>query len=525
MKYPIGTQSFENLREGGFVYVDKTDLVYKLVDEGRVYFLCRPRRFGKSLLLSTLKAYFEGRKDLFEGLAINRFEKEWAVHPVFHLDFNNGEYEREGALREKISSYLSDWEKIYGSDPSKQSIGERFRYLLRTAYEKTGRKSVVLVDEYDKPILDVLDSPQEDENRNLLKAFYSTFKSADDSLRFVLLTGVTKFSQVSVFSGFNQPKDISMDENYDAICGITDEELFTVFAEPIAKMADKFGCTVEETKRELKRMYDGYHFSEALLDVYNPFSVLNAFYFQRFRDFWFASGTPTYLVKLLNHTEENLNELTGKFYDAEMFADYKADIEQPLPMIYQSGYLTIKEYNRITRRYRLDFPNNEVRKGFLAVLAGGYFKFERQNHTESWVADAFAMLYEGEVSGFLTSLTAFLASIPYDSHPGLKDMAATEKHFQYTFYLILRLMGTYCQTFVEKEYSQGRVDCIMEMNDYVYIFEFKLDGSSDEAIAQINSRGYATPYLADIREVRKIGIVFSSVTRTISDWRVESVRP
>lgn len=521
MKYPIGIQTFENIRKRGYVYVDKTALVYKMVDEGNIYFLCRPRRFGKSLLVSTLKSYFEGRKDLFEGLAIEQLEKTWAKHPIFHIDFNNGEYEQEDALREKISSYLSDWEQIYGSDPSKQSIGERFRYLLRKAYEKTGHQCVVLVDEYDKPILDALETPLEEKNRNILKSFYSTFKSADDSLRFVLLTGVTKFSQVSVFSGFNQPKDISMNADYDAICGITEKELFTVFAEPIAKMADKLGYTTEETKQELKRMYDGYHFSNALIDIYNPFSVLNALDSNDFRDFWFASGTPTYLVKLLNHTNENINDLTGKYYEAAMFADYKADVEQPLPMIYQSGYLTIKQYDREYRTFLLDFPNNEVRKGFLSVIAAGYFKVGNNNYPTTWCLESSRQLGKGEISAFITSLTAFLASIPYDSHDGLKDMQMTEKHFQYTFYLILRLMGTYCQTFVEKEYSQGRVDCIMEMKDYVYIFKFKLDGSAEEAIAQINERGYATPYITDTRQVKKLGIAFSSKTRTISDWKEE----
>ncbi|MDO4165258.1 MAG: AAA family ATPase [Bacteroides sp.] len=519
MKYPIGTQSFENLRKGGFVYVDKTDLVYKLADEGRVYFLCRPRRFGKSLLVSTLKAYFEGRKDLFEGLAIEGLEKEWAVHPVFQFDFNGQDFTNEGELKDTLNAQLSRYEKIYGSNPVNKTLGDRFKYLLETASQRVGRQCVVLVDEYDKPILDALETPQEEKNRNILKAFYSTFKSADDSLRFVLLTGVTKFSQISVFSGFNQPVDISMNSAFDALCGITEEELFTVFAEPISKMADALGYTVEETKCELKRMYDGYHFSKALLDIYNPFSVLNAFFSMELGEFWFASGTPTYLVKLLNHTKENINELTGKYFKASMFADYKADVEQPLPMIYQSGYLTIKGYDKEDRNYLLDFPNNEVRSGFLSIIAAGYFKVGTEDKVSSVCTQLSRQLRKGEVSAFITSLTAFLASIPYDSHPGLKDMPATEKHFQYTFYLILRLMGTYCQTFVEKEYSQGRVDCIMEMKDYVYIFEFKLDGSADEALAQIENRGYATPYLTDTRKVKRLGIVFSSTTRTVSEWR------
>ena len=519
MIYPIGIQTFETIRNRGCVYVDKTALVHKLVTEGSIYFLCRPRRFGKSLLVSTLRSYFEGRKDLFEGLAIENLETEWAKYPVFHFDFNGQNFTQEGDLAAALNEQIDAYEQIYGKNPVMVTLGGRFKHLLESAYEQTGRQAVVLVDEYDKPILDVLETPLEDKNREILKGFYSTFKSADASLRFVLLTGVTKFSQVSVFSGFNQPKDISMNPAYDALCGITEEELHTVFAEPIREMADHFGYTVEQMREEFKRRYDGYHFSEGMTDIYNPFSVLNALDSKRLADFWFSTGTPTYLIKLLNHTKENVNELTGKPYSAKMFADYKADTERPLPMIYQSGYLTIKGYDPVLRRYTLDFPNNEVRQGFLSITASGYFKAEREEAVENECADLFDHLRRGNVSEFITSMTAFLAGIPYDAHESLKEDKAMEKHFQYTFYLILRLMGTYCQLFVEKESSYGRADCIMEMKDYVYIFEFKLDGTADEALKQIEEKGYAVPYLADKRKVRKLGIVFSSQTRTISDWK------
>ena len=372
MKYPIGMQTFDQIIERGFVYVDKTDLVYSLATEGKTYFLSRPRRFGKSLLLSTLRAYFEGKKELFVGLKIDALEKDWHVHRVFHFDFNGVDYITPGALPMKIEGYLHEWEKEFGiRSEVDTNLGSRFDRILRVAAEQTGRGAVVLVDEYDKPLLDVLEKDPEllEQNRNLLKAFYSVFKQADASLRFVFLTGVTKFSQVSVFSGFNQPKDISMFEKYEALCGITEEELHTQFAEPIQEMAESEGCTEEEVRQRLKRHYDGYHFSKAMTDIYNPFSVLNAFDSKEIRDYWFSSGTPTYLIRLMNHFHEGIDELTNKYYLPDEFINYKADIEYPLPMIYQSGYFTIKGYDKDSNLFLLDFPNNEVKSGFLAMVA------------------------------------------------------------------------------------------------------------------------------------------------------------
>ena len=529
MKYPIGIQSFDRLREDGFVYVDKTALVYNLVQTGSIYFLSRPRRFGKSLLVSTLACYFQGRKELFDGLAIADLEKDWLQYPIFRIDFNGGPYTQPGVLEATIEGYLGNWEDIYGKNLNYTTTGDRFKELLRRAYERTGQRAVVLIDEYDKPILDVLDTGTytcnhvgeklllEDHHREILKSFYSTFKGADEYLKFVLLTGVTKFSQVSVFSGFNQPKDISMDERYESLCGITQEELEKYFAEPISRLATKYECTVEEMKDWLKRQYDGYHFSTNMAAIYNPFSILNAFDMNEIRDYWFATGTPTYLIRLLQHSREQMNELTGKFYDPTMFIDYKADVEQPLPMIFQSGYLTIKEYNKKMGTYLLDFPNNEVRKGFLSVLAANYMK-PKSKEVTSWITDAVMDLERGDTDAFRRSLTSFLASIPYDSHGSLKDIDITEKHFQYTFYLLLRLIGVYCTAIhCEDRQSYGRVDCTLEMEDYVYIFEFKMDGTAQEALEQIEKTGYAKPYLADKRKVICIGVNFSSVTRTVED--------
>ncbi|MBU3807281.1 MAG: ATP-binding protein [Candidatus Phocaeicola faecipullorum] len=519
MKYPIGIQSFEQIIEDGYVYVDKTDLVYKLTHEGKIYFLSRPRRFGKSLLVSTLKNYYLGHKELFKGLKIDTLEKDWNVHPVFHVDFNGANFTVPGELEQKIRYHVSEWEKRYGLPCRKDElgIGDRFAEVLRAAHEQTGRRAVVLIDEYDKPILDVLDtdSSLEDRHRNVLKGFYSVFKVADSHLQFVLLTGVTKFSQVSVFSGFNQPDDISMDGRYETLCGITQDELCNYFSEPVRDMAAVYHCTEDEMMQRLKGQYDGYHFSDSLTDVYNPFSLLNAFNKKSIRDYWFSSGTPTYLIRLLAHFKENMNELTGKYYRTEEFIDYKADVEQPLPMIYQSGYLTIKDYNMRRNTFLLDFPNNEVKNGFLTAIATSYLQPKKR--VEGWIFDMLDALEAGEPDTLRTLFTSFLSSIPYTMRRK-DDERERERYFQYTFYLILRLISVYT-VYVEKLQSHGRVDCVIETPQYVYIFEFKLDGTADEALRQIEEKGYAREYASDTRPLYKIGASFSSETGTIGEWK------
>ena len=519
MKYPIGIQSFDQLIEDGYVYVDKTDLVYKLTHEGKIYFLSRPRRFGKSLLVSTLENYYLGRKELFRGLAIDGLETEWAVHPVFHVDFNGTNFTKEGVLEVMLQDYVRKWEQEYGVQANEAlDVGLRFRNVLEAAHRQTGRRAVVLVDEYDKPVLDVLDvdTGLEERHRNVLKAFYSVFKGADSHLQFVLLTGVTKFSQVSVFSGFNQPDDISMDVRYETLCGITQEELQRYFAGPIRELSTVYGCTESEMLQRLKGQYDGYHFSEHLTDVYNPFSLLNAFGKKSIRDYWFSTGTPTYLIRLLSHFKENMNELTGKYYAPEEFIDYKADVERPLPMIYQSGYLTIKAYDRDFNTFLLDFPNNEVKNGFLTMLSAAYL--QPAEETGGWIRSLVVALRRGDVEQVRTLFTSFLSSIPYTMRRKA-DESERERYFQYTFYLILRLVSVYT-VYVEKAQSQGRVDCVLETADYVYVFEFKLDGTASEALQQIEAKGYAREYAADSRKLYKIGASFSSETGTIGDWAV-----
>ena len=528
MKYPIGIQDFEKIINGGYVYVDKTALIHRLVTEGNIYFLSRPRRFGKSLLVSTLEAYFKGKKELFKGLAIDDLEKEWAEHPVFHIDFNGDNFTKAGILEEVIGKFLSDKEDIYGKNPNSKTTGDRFKDILKAAHQKTGKRAVVLIDEYDKPILDVLDTGLsseysgkqlllEDQHREILKGFYSVFKATDADLQFVLLTGVTKFSQVSVFSGFNQPEDISMSRDYEALCGITEEELYSYFAEPIAELAEGNDCTIDEMKQMLKRQYDGYHFGKRMTDIYNPFSILNACKSCNIDDYWFRSGTPSYLVRLLNHSQENMNELTNRYYTTQQFIDYKADVEMPLPMIYQSGYLTIKDCNVRRNTYLLDFPNDEVKNGFISILANDYLKPRKD--VNNWTQDVVDALECGDLEQFRKQLTSFLADIPYTMRRKETERER-ERYFHYTFYLLMRMVSCYT-VYTEKQQSEGRVDCIVETPEYIYIFEFKLDGTADEALQQIEEKGYARPYEADQRKLFKVGTVFSSETGTISDFKVK----
>ena len=516
MLYPISVQTFETIIDRNYVYVDKTDLVYVLAKE-HVCFLSRPRRFGKSLLISTLEAYFLGRKDLFQGLKMESLETDWEEYPVFRIDFADGDYTRSEFLEKKLEEYVASWEKMYGKSEIYETLTGRFKYVLEEAAKQTGHKAVVLIDEYDKPMLDVIGTDLEEKNRNTLKGFYGTFKAADASLRFVLLTGVTKFSQISVFSGFNQPKDISMDSKFDAICGITEEELYQYFAEPIKEMADNYACSVDEMKEILKKQYDGYHFSEKMLDIYNPFSIINAFDLNRIDDYWYRSGTPTYLAKLLEGHHVNMQKLTARAYKTEYFMDYRADAEDPLAMLYQSGYLTIKGYDMRRRMYKLDYPNDEVRRGFVSLMANSYFHTKEVDN-ENWIIQIDDMLRDCDLDGVRDAFTAFLASIPYEAN---KDERAKdfETHFSYTFYIINRLLGCYT-TLIEKQNSKGRADIIIETDNDIFIFEFKLDKSAAEALEQIEEMQYALPYQGDKRQVHKIGVNISSTSRTVDEWVV-----
>ncbi len=515
INYPIGIQDFLSLRKGGFVYVDKTDIIYKLT-RGHIFFLGRPRRFGKSLLVSTLKYYFQGRRDLFEGLRIMDLEQEWQQHAVFHFDFNS--VAQKGAMQEYVSRKIDAWQQEYPFAAKFESLALRFRWLLEAAHKKTGRQVVVLIDEYDKPLLDLLetgdaaDERQLEENRAFLKDFFSVFKAADEHLRFVLLTGITKFSQVTMFSGFNQPDDISIDTRYEALCGITEEELHTVFAEGISELAEAYDMTVAQIKELLKAMYDGYHFSTRMKDIYNPFSIINCFAKSNISNYWFRSGTPSLMVRLLANCSEEVMQYTGQWYRESMFMDYKTDREMPLPMIFQAGYLTIKAVNKEFGTYLLDFPNREVREGLTTILASNYLQPKKA--PGSWVLDMVLAMRQGDTEQVRRLFTSFLAETPYSMRPK-KD---SELYFHYTFYLLMRLISCYT-VYTEKQLSEGRADCIVETPQYVYIFEFKLDGTAEEALQQIRDRGYARAYEADSRRLFCIGASFSSKTGTIEEWQ------
>ena len=511
-KLPIGIQSFENLRINGYLYVDKTELLYKLVTEGKTYFLSRPRRFGKSLLMSTMEAYFLGKKELFSGLAIESLEKEWKKYPVLHLDLNARNYDSKEALIGILNQHLEKWEAIYGDEKRDRSPEERFSYLLDKIHVMTGLQAVVLIDEYDKPLLQTIGNKDlQEQYKNILKAFYGVLKSTDAHLRFVFLTGVTKFGQVSVFSDLNQLKDISMDARYATICGITDKELRRYFQPELEALAANEELDYEEVCQKMKRMYDGYHFRHHMEGLYNPFSVLNALDSVEFGSYWFSTGTPTFLVELLKKTDYDLRNLEGIELPADQFADYRADAESPIPVIYQSGYLTIKGYDKEFRSYTLGFPNEEVKYGFLNFLVP-YYTGVPSNENLFNIKRFVRELETGDADAFLTRLRAFFAGIPYE----LNDK--TERHYQAVFYLVFKLLGQFIE--VEERSAKGRADAVIKTKDFIYVFEFKLDGSVDEALQQIDDKGYLLPYKTDHRQLIKIGISFDSSERNLGEWKI-----
>ena len=512
-KLPIGIQSFEDLRKNSYLYVDKTALVHQIVSNGKTYFLSRPRRFGKSLLLSTMEAYFRGKKELFRGLAIESLETEWKKYPVLHLDLNARNYESKEALIAILNQHLEKWETIYGDERNDRCPEERFSYLLDKIHSMTGLQAVVLIDEYDKPLLQTIGNKElQEQYKNILKAFYGVLKSVDAHLRFVFLTGVTKFGQVSVFSDLNQLKDISMDARYATICGITDEELRRNFKPELEVLAVNEGLDYEGVCQKMKRMYDGYHFRHNMEGLYNPFSVLNALDSAEFGGYWFSTGTPTFLVELLKKTDYDLRNLEGVELPANLFADYKADADNPIPVIYQSGYLTIKDYDERFKAYTLGFPNEEVEYGFLNFLIPYYTSVPIEKGAFN-IMHFVKELETGDVDAFLTRLRAFFAGIPYE----LNDK--TERHYQTVFYLVFRLLGQYID--VEERSTKGRADAVVKTKDYVFVFEFKLDGSVEDALKQIDDKGYLIPYNTDRRKLMKIGVSFDSRERNIGEWKID----
>ena len=511
--YPVGVQNFEKVILGGYEYVDKTALIYELFNTGSYYFLSRPRRFGKSLLLSTLEAYAQGKKELFKGLALEKLERDWTVYPVLHMDLNTEKYDTQASLENKLELTLKQWEGEYGYNPDEYSVATRFEGVIRRACEQTGRRVVILIDEYDKPILQAIGNEDlQNEYRSTLKAFYGALKSMDGCIRFALLTGVTKFGKVSVFSDLNNLMDISMDDRYVEICGISEKEVHAYFEEDIHALATATGLTYEETCAELKANYDGYHFTENAVGMYNPFSLLNTFAKKKFGSYWFETGTPTYLVELLKLHHYPIEDLGHIVTSQPVLDSIDTASTDPIPVIYQSGYLTIKGYNKMFENYTLGFPNREVEQGFFKFLLPNYASVSVSKspyQIQCFVEEVMA----GKVDDFFDRLKTMFTDIPYEL---ARDR---EVHYQNILYIIFKLMGFYVQ--VEYHTSRGRIDLVLQTQDYVYVMEFKLNGSADEALAQIREKGYAAPFAKDSRTVYRIGVNFSDELRNIQEVKVK----
>ena len=512
MLYPIGVQNFESIRQGGYVYVDKTALVHRLVTTGKYYFLSRPRRFGKSLLVSTLEAYFQGKRELFHGLAIENLEKDWSAYPVLHLDLSGKTYRNENDLEMTLDQHLRQWEKDCGLAARYPEPDVRFKDVIDAAYEKTGKPGVVLIDEYDKPLLDTAGNERLREAfRSRLQGFYSVMKSRDGKLRFGFLTGVTKLGKLSIFSGLNNLNDISMDEEFSSLCGISETDLHTYFGESVREMAAANKLSEEECYTKLKDYYDGYHFCAESEDIYNPFSLLSALRKKRFNDYWYETGTPTFVVKALRQGKFNLEDLTLEGVPASALGGVNADDSDPIPVLYQSGYLTIRSYDERRQRYSLKYPNQEVERGFMECLAKTYIptaSYYSPFDVQKFVDD----FEKGDAEGLMKRFEAFFADADY------AIVGDAELYFQNTMYVMCKLMGQFVQ--VERHTSNGRMDIVVQTEKYIYVMELKMDASADEALQQIEEKGYAKPFAADSRQLFKIGVNFASATRRIEEWKI-----
>ena len=512
-QYPIGIQTFEKIRSGNYLYIDKTEYVYRMTHSASNYmFLSRPRRFGKSLLTSTIHAYFEGRKDLFKGLAMERLETEWTEYPVLHFDMSLGKHMGREQLERYLSAQLSPMEEAFGLPADLPDVNVRLSRLIRQAFEQTGRQVVVLIDEYDAPLLDVVHEEKDlPVLRNVMRNFYSPLKACDPYLRYVFLTGITKFSQLSIFSELNNIKNISMLPEYAAICGITQEEMETQMSEDLDLLASRLETTREQTLERLKDNYDGYHFTWPSPDIYNPFSLLNAFADGRLDSYWFGSGTPTYLIEMLRKFGVEPSRIGGM---EAMAADFDAPterIESITPLLYQSGYVTIKDYNKETELYTLDLPNREIRIGLLRSLLPYYVQGEGLSNT--MVAKMYGSILHDDMDGALRLLQDFLSTVPYC------ERTDTEGHYQQVFYIIFSLLGYYVD--VEVRTPRGRVDMVMRTRTRLYVMELKLDQSADAAMRQIDLKDYPARFALCGLPVVKVAVNFDSDKRTLKDWRIE----
>ncbi len=514
-RYPVGIQTFSEIRERNYLYIDKTQYLVDFIDKGYKYvFLSRPRRFGKSLFASMIHAFYEGRKDLFEGLAIGEYEKDWVKHPVLHFDMSAAKHMDTKQLDDYLDYLLLPYEKQFGTEENKDKAPNiRFANIVKAAYEQTGRKVVLIIDEYDAPLLDVV---HEEQNlaalRRATQNFYSPIKSLDPYLEFVFLTGITKFAQLSIFSELNNLFNISMYDKYSAICGISSEELHTQMLPDVERLAEHLHLSVDETFERLKRKYDGYHFSKNSEDVYNPFSLIKALASGDIGDYWFDSGTPTYIIKLLQKYNVGLRDLTGQDAGVSDFDVSPENMTTVLPLLYQSGYLTIKHYDPMIDLYTLGYPNEEVRTGMVRSLAANYLT-PAEGTNSSFVIKFVKAVIADDMEQALTLMRAYLAGVSY------RLSNKTERDVQTIFYLVFSLIGSFIK--VEEESAHGRADVVITLPSVVYVMELKFDGSADAALRQIDEKGYLIPYTADGKRLVKVGVNYSSEERTITEWRIE----
>ena len=513
MLYPIGIQDFEKIRKDGFVYVDKTDLVYKMAQKGGYYFLSRPRRFGKSLLVSTLEAYFSGKKELFTGLALADLEKDWIQYPVLRFDLSGKQYKCISDLTETLFQHLVKLEGLYGVKPQFESPEARFKDVIDAAYAKTGLGVVILIDEYDKPIVDSLGDEKLNESfRSLLQGFYGVMKAKDACIKFGFLTGVSKIGKLSVFSGLNNLKDISMDARYTDICGISEKDLKKYFKESIRELAEVNKMSVKACYTQLAQMYDGYHFRQNSTGVYNPFSVLNTFETGDFDNYWFETATPSFLVRFLQRGNYKLDDITRDRVPASLLKGGNSERPNAITLLYQTGYLTIKGYNEADRLYCLGYPNKEVEDSFMESLSEFYTPIDKNPGVLSapkFVED----IRKGDVEMLMRRFTAFFADLDY------QIMGDDELYFQNTMYVMLKIIGQQVQ--VERHTSNGRIDILIQTDRFVYIIELKRDKDPNDALDQIDEKGYDWPFMADERKVFKIGANFSTKNHRLENWVVK----
>lgn len=519
IKYPIGIQTFSNIREEQYMYVDKTQYVYELANTKKYVFLSRPRRFGKSLLTSTFHAYFSGQKELFHGLAVEHLEKEWKKYPVLHFSLSTAKRGTVDDLDSVIAMQLKWAEQQYGIENDSSNVTARLSSLVMRLYEKLHQSVVILIDEYDAPLLTVLHNKERLEAiRTELQSFYSPLKDLDPYLRFVFITGISKFSQLSIFSQLNNLYNISMLPKYAALCGITQQELEDNFKAGISGLAQNLNTSKDDVLKKLKRQYDGYHFAAQSPGVYNPFSLLYAMDTEQIGNYWFATGTPIFLVNMIKKFHTDITTIDGSKAEAEDFDAPTEDMHSILPLFYQSGYITIKNYDPRSQRYTLGFPNEEVKVGMMRCLLP-YFVSPDSVQASNACWNISEGLLDGDVDKALTAARAFFASIPYQSDT-LKDAPTSEGHFTAMLYVMFSFLNRYVYTQVRT--AKGRMDILLKTDTAIYVMELKIDGSVDEALRQIDDKGYTIPYEIDERKVVKVGINFSTKERTITEWKTET---